>query len=157
MPLSESFPPELVAQLKASREEIYRSKIIPGAVIRLTSTHTTKTKTKRFLVVNADPLKLFIINTEIFARHLNSQTWAIPHQVKVEADGSCFDSECHIDCSNFWDEFEFEDIVQQCVANTCEVLGNISSIVAAEVFDRVSGCRTFSTAEQSLIAANLSS
>ncbi len=155
MPLSDSFPPELIAQHHADKEGLCKAQIIPGAVIRLFSNHSTPPKLKRFLVVNTAPLQLFIVSTEIFARYLNTQKWAIPYQIPVAPDGACFHNDCYIDCANFWDEFELEEMICQCIAGTCEVLGNVPDTVCMDVCSAISECRTFSAPEVSAVTANL--
>ena len=151
MDLKARFPPE-------ERLKFVRERFRAGAVVRLFCDFTTPHKFKWLLFVSLQlrrPL-FFIINTdptEFAKRNARLRDQQVPIN---KATNPFLKHDSFIDCSNAYDNFEKQAVIDALVNDTTLLLGTICSATASAVIESVSESETLSTIHINQISMEIS-
>ncbi len=133
-PLGESFPEEF-------RKKFCQDHLMPGAVLRIHSPHTTPPKIKRCVVIAIEDESVSIALTYINTKKPSS-TYLQPWQWPLTCEGREYlDHDSYLDCAHLYEE-DLIKIRRMMIADTGVYLGRMSEEDFLEAKKLVASAKT---------------
>lgn len=138
-------------------KDTVKSKIKPGRILHLYCDFTKPPKNKFLVVISENPLRLFIVNSDI-NKFKSANQEILNCQIEILKSNYSFLSKpiSFIDCSAMIISFKYEDVVKELVKDTNNIKCNLTNDTKGLIRIAVSNSGLYSLINKNLVTAHLS-